>query len=75
MEEIQFIEKGSSKNCLLLIHGFCSGPEDWKDQIKKFSTNNEVFLLENTGHYISIEKPQIINKIILDWLIRLKVHF
>ena len=43
--------------------------------IKKFSTNNEVFLLENTGHYISIEKPQIINKIILDWLIKLKVHF
>ena len=36
MEEIQFIEKGESKNCLLLIHGFCSGPEDWKDQIKFF---------------------------------------
>ena len=43
--------------------------------IKKFSTNNEVFLLENTGHYISIEKPQIVNKIILDWLIKLNVHF
>jgi hypothetical protein len=36
MEEIQFIEKGESKNCLLLIHGFCSGPEDWEDQIKFF---------------------------------------
>ena len=29
MEEIQFIEKGESKNFLLLIHSFCSGPEDW----------------------------------------------
>ena len=36
MEEIQFIEKGESKNCLLLTHGFCSGPEDWEDQIKIF---------------------------------------
>ena len=36
MEEIQFIEKGESKDCLLLIHGFCSGPEDWDDQIKFF---------------------------------------
>ena len=26
MEEIQFIEKGNSENCLLLIHGFCSDP-------------------------------------------------
>ncbi len=34
MEEIQFIEKGESKDCLQLIHNFCSGPEDWADQIK-----------------------------------------
>ena len=31
MVEIQFIETDNSKNCLLLIHGFCSGHKDWKD--------------------------------------------
>ena len=36
MEAIQFIGKGESKNCLLLIHGFYNGPEDWIDQIKFF---------------------------------------
>ena len=36
MEEIQIIEKSNSKNCLLLTHGFCSGPEDWENQIKIF---------------------------------------
>ena len=50
MEEIQFIEKGSSKNCLLLIHGFCSGPEDWEDQIKFFCADFTVLAPTLRGH-------------------------
>ena len=50
MEEIQFIEKGESKNCLLLIHGFCSGPEDWKDQIKFFCADYTVLVPTLRGH-------------------------
>ena len=36
MEEIQFIEKDESKDCILPIHGFCTVPKDWGDQIKFF---------------------------------------
>ena len=50
MEEIQFIEKGESKNCLLLIHGFCSGPEDWEDQIKFFCADFTVLAPTLRGH-------------------------
>ena len=50
MEEIQFIEKGESKNCLLLIHGFCSGPEDWEDQINFFCADFTVLVPTLRGH-------------------------
>ncbi len=50
MEEIQFIEKGESKNCLLLIHGFCSGPEDWEDQINFFCADFTVLAPTLRGH-------------------------
>ena len=50
MKEIQFIEKGESKNCLLLIHGFCSDPEDLKDQIKFFCADYTVLVPTLRGH-------------------------
>ena len=36
---------------------------------------NNIVLLENTGHYIPIERLQWINETILSWLIKLKLHF
>jgi len=43
--------------------------------INNFNKNNDIVLLENTGHYVTIEKPQWINETILSWLIKLKLHF
>ena len=43
--------------------------------INNFNKNNDIVLLENTGHYITIERPQWINETILSWLIKLKLHF
>ena len=33
--------------------------------INNFNKNNDIVLLENTGHYVTIEKPQWINETIL----------
>ena len=44
MEEISYIERGNKQNCLFLIHGFCSGPEDWINQINFWG--NELTLHE-----------------------------
>ena len=43
--------------------------------INNFNKNNDIVLLKNTGHYVTIEKPQWINETILSWLIKLKLHF
>ena len=43
--------------------------------IRKHTKNVKIKLFENTGHYITIEKPQVVNQIIEDWLINLKIHF
>ncbi len=43
--------------------------------INNFNKDNNIVLLENTGHYITIERPEWINEIILSWLIKLKLHF
>jgi len=40
----------------------------WTDQI----TINK---FENTGHYITIEEPDIVNEQIIEWLEKLKLHF
>ena len=45
------------------------------DDGPKYTKNVKIKLFENTGHYITIEKPQVVNQIIEDWLIDLKVHF
>jgi len=50
MDEIKYIEKGNSSDCLLLIHGFCSGPEDWIDQINFFSNQFTVIAPMLRGH-------------------------
>ena len=43
--------------------------------VKNCSKTVKVNLFENTGHYITIEKPQEVNQIIKNWLIDLKIHF
>ena len=43
--------------------------------INNFNKDNDIILLENTGHYITIERPEWINETILSWLIKLKFHF
>ncbi len=43
--------------------------------INDFNKDNDIILLENTRHYITIERPQWINETILSWLIKLKLHF
>ena len=50
MDEIKYIEKGNSSDCLFLIHGFCSGPEDWIDQINFFSNQFTVIAPMLRGH-------------------------
>ena len=151
MQEITYIEKGNKENCLFLIHGFCSGSEDWINQInffsqhftviaptlrghdgkninsrpmsieqlsndcvenylkalhtpilllhstkidkqngrvpvknsddipyinfiKLWSENTRLKIFEETGHYITIEEPEIVNKQITEWLESLKIH-
>ena len=50
MEEIKYIEKGKSPDCLFLIHGFCSGPEDWSAQIDFYSKFFTVIAPTLRGH-------------------------
>ena len=50
MEEISYIERGNGQNCLFLIHGFCSGPEDWINQINFFSQYFTVLAPTLRGH-------------------------
>lgn len=50
MGEIKYTTKGNSKYCLFLIHGFCSGPEDWTSQINFFSSEFEVLAPTLRGH-------------------------
>ena len=50
MEEIQYVQKGSGNNCLFLIHGFCSGPEDWYGQLNFFKSNLTIIIPTLRGH-------------------------
>ena len=38
------------------------------DFIKSYSSKIRIELFENTGHYITIEKPEIVNKIISEFI-------
>ena len=40
MEEITYAQKGNGNNCLFLINGFCSGPEDLDEQLSCFKDNS-----------------------------------
>ena len=50
MDEIKYVEKGNSSDCIFLIHGFCSGPEDWINQINFFSNQYTVIAPMLRGH-------------------------
>ena len=41
------------------------------DFIKKHSSKVRIELFEKTGHYITIEKPETVNKIMLEWIDKL----
>ena len=38
------------------------------DFVKSHNDKNTIKLFEETGHYITIEKPKIVNEIIQKWL-------
>ena len=50
LDEVKYIEKGNSENYLLLIHGFCSGPEDWIEQIDFLKEQFTVIAPKLRGH-------------------------
>ena len=43
-------EFNKSDICLFFIHGFCSGPEDWKEQKNFFKNNFKVISPLLRGH-------------------------
>ena len=43
--------------------------------INNYNKDNDIVLLENTCHYITIERPEWINETIVSWQIKLKLHF
>jgi len=65
MIEIKYIEKGNSKNCLFLVHGFCSGPEDWDAQVNFFSDNYTIIAPTLRGHdgLNTYERPMSIEQL------------
>ena len=38
------------------------------DFVKSHNDKNTIKLFEETGHYITIEKPKVVNEIIQNWL-------
>jgi pimeloyl-ACP methyl ester carboxylesterase len=42
--------------------------------IKLWTENTRLKIFEETGHYITIEEPEIVNKQITEWLESLKIH-
>ena len=42
------------------------------DFIKSLSSNVDVKIFKNTGHYISIEKPKLVNKTLFEWIKKIK---
>tara|TARA_B100001564_G_scaffold121795_1_gene101655 strand:- start:239 stop:1045 length:807 start_codon:yes stop_codon:yes gene_type:complete len=70
LDEIKYIEKGNSENCLLLIHGFCSGPEDWIKQIHFFKNQFTVIAPILRGHDGNNhnERPMSIEQLSIDCL-------
>ena len=41
---------------------------------KLWTENTRLKIFEETGHYITIEQPEIVNKQITEWLENLKIH-
>jgi non-heme chloroperoxidase len=65
MNEIKYIQEGNSKNCLFLIHGFCSGSEDWDAQINFFKNQFTVISPTLRGHdgKNNFERPMSIEQL------------
>ena len=40
--------------------------------VKSLTSNVDVKVFKNTGHYISIEKPKLVNKTIFEWIKKIK---
>ena len=55
---------------ILLISGsedrIC--PLEYQEEINKLAFNSEIVILKNTGHYLSIESPEILNEVLLNFL-------
>ena len=76
LNEIKYQEKGNSENCLFLIHGFCSGPEDWIEQINFFKNQFTVIAPILRGHDGNNhnERPMSIEQLSIDCLKILKIE-
>ena len=46
---------------------------DYVEFVKSLSSKVEVKVFKNTGHYISIEKPKLVNKTISEWFKKIKI--
>ena len=51
--ELRYNEAGSGEPAIVLIHGFCSGPEDWDAQAAHLGKRHTVLSVALRGHGIS----------------------
>ena len=51
--ELKHTDGGAGEPAIVLVHGFCSGPEDWAPQAERLCLNHRVITVALRGHGIS----------------------
>lgn len=51
--ELKHEDQGSGRPAIVLVHGFCSGPEDWRPQAGHLAARHRVISVALRGHGIS----------------------
>lgn len=51
--ELKYTDSGTGEPAIVLVHGFCSGPEDWAPQAEHLSNRHRVITVALRGHGIS----------------------
>lgn len=67
------IQTESPPQPTLYLHGRndgCIGVEVAQDAISRAPQNSSVRIVENAGHFLHLEQPEIVNKLILNWIAR-----
>ncbi len=57
----------------LYLHGEndgCIGVEVARDALSRVPGNGSVRIVEDAGHFLHLEQPQIVNRLILDWIMK-----